>query len=52
MTGRELILLLTENGLLDYEIEVQYRDGGGEYTGTEKIAALYDIQHESKVIVL
>ena len=36
MTGREFIEYIQKWGLEDYKIEVQYRDEGGCYYGTDK----------------
>ena len=35
MTGRELVKYIEKWGLEDYRIEVQYRDDGGCYYGTD-----------------
>ena len=34
MTVKELYEYAEQYGLLDYEIEIQYRDDGGVYTGS------------------
>ena len=36
MTGRDLIKWILENKAEDTEFEVQYRDNGGDYYGTDK----------------
>lgn len=36
MTGRDLIKWILENKAEDTEFEVQYRDNGGDYHGTDK----------------
>lgn len=36
MTGRELIVWILENEAEDMQFEVQYRDYGGDYEGTDK----------------
>lgn len=36
MTGRELIVWIMENDAEDMQFEVQYRDYGGDYEGTDK----------------
>ena len=36
MTGRALIMWILENKAEDVQFEVQYRDYGGEYEGTDK----------------
>lgn len=36
MTGRALIMWILENGAEDVQFEVQYRDYGGEYEGTDQ----------------
>lgn len=36
MTGRELIVWILEHKCEDAKIEVQYRDGGGDYNGTDE----------------
>ena len=38
MNITELYEWATKNGVEDYEIEIQYRDGGGYYHGTPKAA--------------
>lgn len=40
MTGRELIEWILKNHVEDLPIEIQYRDGGGDYNGTDKILYL------------
>lgn len=35
MTGRELIAYIEKWGLEDCQIEMQFRDGGGYYYGTD-----------------
>lgn len=37
MTIEELYQWATKNNAEDYEIEIQYRDGGGYYSGTEPL---------------
>ncbi len=37
MTIRELYKIAVENHIEDYDIEIQYRDGGGCYNGTEEL---------------
>lgn len=39
MTGRELIDWIVANKAEDMPVAVQYRDGGGNYTGGEFIAS-------------
>lgn len=36
MTGRELIKWVLDNNAENAEFEVQYRDSGGDYDGTDK----------------
>lgn len=36
MTGRELILWILQNEAENTKFEVQYRDGGGDYSGTDE----------------
>ena len=36
MTGRELIVWIMESEAEDAQFEVQYRDYGGDYEGTDK----------------
>jgi len=42
MTGRELIMWILEHECEDAQIEVQYRDGGGDYNGTDETIYLID----------
>lgn len=35
MTIRDLYNWAVENGVEDFEIQIQYRDGGGYYSGTD-----------------
>ena len=42
MTGRELIMWILEKNAEDAEIEVQYRDAGGDYSGTDNVLYLID----------
>ena len=35
MTCKELIKFIQKNGLEDYVVQVQYRDDGGYYQGTD-----------------
>ena len=51
MTIKELYEYANEKGLLDYRIEVKYRDAGGDYEGAD--AYLYlDKDDKDKVILL
>lgn len=36
MTGKELIMWILVNGAEEHKFEVQYRDGGGDYSGTDE----------------
>ena len=36
MTGRELIKWILDHKAEDKKIEIQYRDGGGDYNGTDE----------------
>lgn len=49
MTGKELIQWIEEHNAQDLIFEVQYRDGGGDYCGTDEM--LYLIIEENKVIL-
>lgn len=40
MTGRELIVWILEHKCEDAKIEVQYRDGGGDYNGTDEMISI------------
>ena len=40
MTGRELIKWILDNKAEDKKIEIQYRDSGGDYPGTDEILYL------------
>lgn len=51
MTIQELYEYAKENGLLDYEIEINYRDDGGYYYGTDCELCL-EINEDKKVLVL
>lgn len=52
MTGKDIIKLIQEKGLEDYEIAVQYRDEGGDYSGKEMIEGFLEILNEDKIAVL
>ena len=52
MTGKELIELIKEKDLEDYEFAVQYRDAGGDYSGKEMIEGFLEIYEEDKVVIL
>lgn len=53
MTIRDLYEWAVENGVEDYDIQIQYRDGGGFYYGT---STLYeediDIDRHNSEVVL
>lgn len=49
MTGKELILWIEEHNAQDLIFEVQYRDAGGDYYGTDEM--LYLAIEENKVIL-
>lgn len=53
MTIRELYEWAKQQGIEDYDIEIQYRDGGGYYDGTDD-ANFYDIEtkHDKKIIII
>lgn len=40
MTGRELIKWILDHKAEDKKIEIQYRDSGGDYHGTDEILYL------------
>ena len=42
MTGRELMMWIIENSAFDARFEVQYRDSGGDYSGTDERLYLID----------
>ena len=45
MTGRDLIMWILENEAEDAQFEVQYRDYGGDYEGTDKRLYLQEDGH-------
>lgn len=53
MTIRELYEWAKQQGIEDYDIEIQYRDGGGYHYGTDD-ANFYDIEtkHDKKIIII
>lgn len=53
MTIRELYEWAKQQGIEDYDIEIQYRDDGGYYDGTDD-AYFYDIEtkHDKKIIII
>lgn len=53
MTGRELIELIKEKSLEDYEFAVQFRDAGGCYEGSEMIdETTLEIIEEDKMVIM
>ena len=51
MTINELYKWAVQNGVEDYNIEIQYRDDGGIYDGTDKELYLTKI-HDDKTLIL
>ncbi len=53
MTIRELYDWAKQQGIEDYDIEIQYRDGGGYCDGTDT-ANFYDVEvkHDKKTIII
>lgn len=51
-TGKDLVTFLIENDMLDCEIEIKYRDSGGEYEGSEKLKEIYDFKNQARIITL
>lgn len=49
MTGKELIKWIEEHDAQEFTFEVQYRDGGGDYYGTDEY--LYLAIENNKVIL-
>lgn len=52
MTIKDLYEWAKENNVLDYNIEIQYRDDGGCYDGREALDAPYVPRDEKNVVVL
>ena len=51
MTIQELYDWAKEKDMLDYELRVQYRDDGGDYSGEDAELRLYDLP-EYKIVIL
>ena len=51
MTIEELYAWAKEHEVLNYKVEVKYRDAGGEYYGTDEELYL-DIDKDCKIIIL
>lgn len=51
MTGKEIIKLIKEKDLEDYNFAVQFRDEGGNYDGEETIKEVY-IDEETKTVIV
>jgi hypothetical protein len=51
MTVEQFWKWAEENGLKDYEVEIQYRDDGGNYVGTDTCLELI-VNVDRKVIIL
>jgi len=53
MTIKELYNDAVKKGIENYNIEVQYRDDGGSYPGTESIDADYiEVNNEKQIVIL
>lgn len=53
MTIKDLYEFAKENKFEDYEIEIQYRDGGGSYYGTDTLQLEdIEVQDFAKTVVL
>ena len=50
-TVEEFYRYMKENGKADYQIKVQYRDDGGDYTGEDDEIRLY-IDDNTKTVTL
>lgn len=48
MNGRELIMWILEHEAESAQVEVQYRDGGGDYSGTDETLYLIDENAKDK----
>lgn len=51
MTIQELYDWAKEKGVLDYELRVQYRDDGGDYSGEDNELRLYEYDKDKTVIL-
>jgi len=49
LTFRELYEIAKERGWLDKKIEIQFRDGGGDYAGTDN--TIYLVETENAIIL-
>ena len=53
MTIEELYNWAIDNNCENYQVEIQYRDDGGFYTGTDNLDETYiEIVEEEEIVVL
>lgn len=53
MTIRELYEWAKQQGIEDYDIEIQYRDDGGYYCGTDTTSFYnLEVSHDKKTIII
>lgn len=51
MKFRELFEIAEKNGWMDKEIAVQYRDGGGDYCGTDDYIYFCEDDETGKIVL-
>lgn len=49
LTIRDLYEIAKEKGWLDKKIEIQFRDGGGDYYGTDNL--IYLVETENAIVL-
>lgn len=52
MTIKDLYEHAVKEGIENYQLHVQYRDGGGYYYGTELVEEYVDVKDDDKIVIV